>query len=103
MLALVITQFYNLTGMTGYAGISNIVAKGNVKRSMWVCMTTHTRSQLVVSFTFVALAAKWYDLLGCGGVSIVTILAADLGFMFATGCSDVCRRFAVTFGTIVIR
>lgn len=66
-------------------------------------MTAYTRRQLVMRFSLMALAAERYDLFCGGGVAIMTILTANLGLMFASGCSDVSRRLTVTFGAVIIR
>ena len=58
--------------------------------------------QFVVRFSFMALAAERDNLPCCGRVPIVTVLAADLRLVFGACRSDVGRRFAVTFGAVLI-
>ena len=48
MLALVVAQLYYLAGMTGYAGISYVVGKCNVERSVRIFMAACARCQLVM-------------------------------------------------------
>lgn len=103
MLALVIAQFDNLTGMTGNAGVGYIVAEGNIEWCVWVFMATHTGGQLIVCFSLVALATERNDLPIGGRVPVVTILTANLSFMLATVSSNIRRWFAVTFGAVIIR
>jgi len=54
-------------------------------------------------FALMALAAERDDLPIGGRVTIVAILATDLRFMLASGCSNVCRRLAVAFNAVIIR
>lgn len=103
MLALVVAQFNDLTGMTGHTGVGHVIAEGNIERRVRVLMAAHTRRQFVMRFPLMALAAERYDFLCCGGMAIVTILASDFRFMFAPGSGNVCRRLAVTFGTIIVQ
>ena len=103
MLALVVAQFDDLSGMAGYAGIGYVVAEGNVKRCMRVFMAAETRCQFVMRFALMALAAERDDLPVGWGVAIVAILTADLRFMLTPGCSDICRGLAVAFGAIIIQ
>lgn len=102
MLALVVAQFDDLSGMTGHAGIGYVVAKGNVERCVRIGMTSGTGSQFVMSFPFMALTTERNDLLCRGRVAVVAILAADLCFMLAPGSCNISRSLCVTFGAILI-
>lgn len=103
MLALVIAQFDNLTGMTGHAWVGHVIAEGNIERCVWVFMAAHTRRKFVMRFPFMALATERNDFLCGWWVAIVTILTANLRFMLAPSSSNVCGRLAVTFGAVIIR
>ena len=48
MLTLVVAQFDDLSGVTGYAGISHVIAIGNIKRCVRVFMTAYTCRQFVM-------------------------------------------------------
>jgi hypothetical protein len=100
VLALVVAQFDDLAGMAGETGVSDVIAVGDFERGMGIRMTAHAGCQPVVRFSFVALAAERYDFPGCGGVSVVAVLTADLGFVLAAICGNVIRRFAMTFGAV---
>lgn len=102
MLALVIAQFDDLAGMAGQTGVSNVI-KFDIERCVWIRVAAVAGGQLVVRFSFVALAAERDDLSCCGRVPIMTILAADLRLVFASCRSDVGRRLAVTFDAVIIQ
>ena len=103
MFALVVAQFDNLAGMAGHAGVGNVITKFDIQRCVGIRVAAVAGGQLVVRFPFVALAAERDDLPCCGGVPIMTILTSDLSLVLAPCRSDIGRRFAVTFGTVVIQ
>jgi uncharacterized membrane protein (DUF485 family) len=103
MLALVIAQLDDLTGMAGHAGVGNVIAEYDRERSVGIRVAAVASSQLVVRFPFVALAAERDNLPGCGRVPVVAVLAADLRFVFAACCSDVGRSLAVAFDAVIIK
>ena len=103
MLALVIAQLDDLAGMAGHAGVGNVIAELYNERGMGIRVAAVAGGQLVMRFSFVALAAERDDLPGCGRVPFVTILAADLRLVFGACRSDVGRSFAVTFGAVIIQ
>ena len=103
MLALVVAQLDDLAGMAGYAGVGDVIAEFDVERGMRIRVTAIAGSQFEVWFSFMALAAERDDLARCRRVAVVTILSADLALVFTTGCSDIRRCFAVTFGTVIIQ
>ncbi len=103
MFALVVAQLNDLAGMAGHAWVGYIVAECDFERCVGIRMATRTRSQFEMRFPFVALAAERNNLLSRRRVPIVTVLAADLGFVFAAFRCNVCRWFAVTFGAVIIR
>lgn len=103
MLALVIAQFNDLAGMAGHTGVGDVITKFYIERRVGIRVTAVAGGQFVVRFPFVALAAERNDLPCCGRMPIVTILAAYLRLVFAACRCDVGRRFAVTFGAVLIQ
>ena len=101
MLALVFTQFSNLTGVAGQTGVGN-VAECYDERRMGVRMAAGASSQFVMWFSFMALAAERDDLACRGRMPVMTVLAADLRFVLTTCCSNIGRRLAVTFDTVIV-
>ena len=103
MLAHIVAQLDDLTGMAGHAGVGDVIPEFNIKRCVRIRVTAEAAGQFEVRFSFVALAAKRDDLTVCGRMTVVTVLAGDLGFVLVACCSDISWRFAVTFDTVIIK
>ena len=102
MFAFVSTQLDDLIDMAGHAGVGDVIAKFYIERCVRIRVAAVAGGQLVVRFSFVALAAERDDLPCCGRVPIVTVLATDLRLVFGACRGDVGRSFAVTFGAVII-
>ena len=103
MFAFVIAQLDDLTGMAGHTGVGNVITKFYIERCVRIRVAAVAGGQLVMRFSFMALAAERDDLPCCGRVPIVTVLATDLRLVFGPCRSDVGRCFAVTFGAVIIQ
>jgi hypothetical protein len=103
MLAFIVAQFNNLASMTGYAGISNIVAEFDIERCMWIRVATVAGGQLEMRFTFMALTAERDDFPCCGWMPIMAVLTTDLRLVFGSRSSDIRRRLAVTLEAVIIK
>ena len=103
MLAFVFAQLDYLRGMAGQTGIGDGSAKFYIQRRMRVNVAAVAGRQLIMRFSFVALAAERDDLPSCGRVPIVTILTADLRLVLGACRSYIGRSLAVTFDAIIIQ
>jgi len=102
MSALVIAKFFKLAGMAGPAGFGNVGTKYNVAGCVRVRVAAVAGGQFVMRFSFVTLAAERDDFPGCGWVTVVTVLAADLRLVLAACRGDVGRGFAVAFDAVIV-
>jgi hypothetical protein len=102
MLAFVIAQLDDLLGMAGQAWAGNVPSHFDVQRRMGIEVAAVAGIQLVMRFPGVALTAERDDLSGCGRVSIMAILTANLGLVFGACRSDVVWSLAVTFDAVFI-
>ncbi len=102
VLALVFTKLDDLLGVTGQARICEIASHLDYQRSMRVAVATITTGEFIVRLPFVALAAKRDDLLDCGGMAVVAILAAYGGLVLCAVCSDVGRCLGVTLHAVIV-
>ncbi len=103
MFAFIFPQFYDLGRMASQTGVSDIPTHFYVQRHMGIEVTTVTRSQLVMRFTFVALAAERDDLSCRRRVTNMAVLATNLCFVFCACCGDIRRSLAVAFDAVIIK
>ncbi len=81
--ALDLLQLDNLLGVAGEALIGDVVGQFDDLGRMRVIVTAQAAGQVVVRFVAVALAAGRDDLFVGRGMPVMTILAADAGFVGA--------------------
>ena len=102
VLALVCSELGDLGGMAGQARIGDSLGKGDHFRGMGILVAGETILQLEVRLVLMALAAVRDYFLYCRRMTHVTILAADLCFMFAPIGFDVGRGLSMTLNAIRI-
>ena len=102
VLAFVVTQFYDLTGVARHTGIGHIGGKFDIERCMGVGVAPEAAGQFIMRFVFMALAAAGNVLPVGGGVPVMAVLAADLGLVLAPRGSDISRWLAVAFYAVIV-
>lgn len=98
--ALVLAQFLNLRSVAGEAWVGYVVTELDHLRGMRIGVAGKATIEGEVGFPFMTLATCRDDLLHCGGVSNVTILTGDVGFVCHTVCCDIGRSFTVAFNAV---
>jgi hypothetical protein len=100
--ALVLPELSNLGSMAGQAGIGDRFGEHDHFGSMGVLVAGETILEFEVGLILMALAALRNYFFNCRRMTDVTILARDIGFMFASLGFDIDRCFGMTLDAVSV-